>query len=73
MRLNNNEIPLDSLTGLQNQYTGYSYNLVGDASPISHGVQIPYSPYQCKIKWVRAFNYLVNLGPAAMFHGSHKI
>ncbi len=29
MRLNNNAIPLDSLTGLQNQYTGYSINLAG--------------------------------------------
>ncbi len=31
-----------SLTGLQNQYTGYSYNLVGDALPNNHGVQTPF-------------------------------
>ncbi len=29
-----------ALTGLQYQFTGYSYNLVGVVSPISHGVRI---------------------------------
>ncbi len=59
-----------SSTGLQNQYTGDSYNLSGGAPPnVSHGVHSPFhlidfSPW----RMTRAVEYLSN-GNHAKFQG----
>ncbi len=34
------------LAGLQNQYTGYSYNIVGEASPNYSWSSYPHLPYR---------------------------